>query len=158
MRVLNRPAMAREVSPDHVRCPIETEGRKPWVTKQRFDPRRERTESQAISRMQNRWRWSILGTLAVVAGSENDGMEMARIVEDVGRPASEPRLDGAAARDVAAVQAGRQGGGVVCDYQIPAAQQGNEIGTEDPAHPPVSVDRKELRLGRALDGPTLRDH
>ena len=51
-----------------------------------------------------------------------------------------------------------KGGGVVCDYQIPAAQQGDEIGTEDPAHAPVSVDRKELRLRRALDGPTFRDH
>src|SRR5262244_316158 len=112
MRVLNRPAMPREVSPDHIRCPIETEDRKPWVTKQRFDPRRERTESQAISRMQNRWRWPILGTLAVVAGSENDGMEMARIVEDVRRPASEPHLDGAAARDVAAVQGASRGCGL----------------------------------------------
>src|SRR5215471_4046543 len=105
MRVLNRPAVARQVSPDRIRRPVETQGHKPRVAKQRFDPRRERTESQAISRLQSRRRWSILGMLAVVAGSKDDGVEIAGIVEGGGRPASETHLDCAAARDVAAAQA-----------------------------------------------------
>ncbi len=52
MRVLNRPAVACQAGPDRVPRPLEVDRDEPGVAEQRFDPRRERTESKAIARLQ----------------------------------------------------------------------------------------------------------
>jgi hypothetical protein len=103
MGVLNRPAVPCQAGPDRVRRPLEAERYEPRVAKQRVNPRRERTESEAIPWLQSRRRRPVLGGLAIVARSENDCAEAAGIVEDRGRPASEPQLNGRAGRDVIAV-------------------------------------------------------
>ena len=82
------------------------------------DGRRERAELQHIAGQQRRGRRAVLRACAMVAGAEDDGGEVAHVIDGQRAAAGEAHLDGRSGAVMDSVQARRECGRIVGHHEV----------------------------------------